>query len=637
MAHGADYDYVIVGSGAGGGTLAARLAEAGMRVCILEAGGDPYDEEPGLPEQYDVPAFHPLASENRGMSWEFFVRHYSDAKRQRADWKWRPDPDTGEPSIFYPRAGTLGGCTAHNAMIFIAPNDSDWDHIAALTGDSSWRADNMRRYFQRLEECRHRTLRRLLKKWFGSDPSAHGWGGWLPAERALPRRVRDFQLFRTVLSSALTIIFEAPDWATAIRRLLRGEADPNDWRRLRKSAEGLCYAPLSTDWHRRIGTRERLIEAARRHPDKLHIELNALATRIIFDEGNRAAGVEYLKGKHLYRAHPEPRSETGAPREVRAMREVILAGGAFNTPQLLMLSGIGPRPILEAHGIEVRNDLEGVGQNLQDRYEVVIVHRMRKPWSSLKGARFERVDRLYKEWRKHRKDWHGHGGGMYIANGAALAFSRRSSPALPEPDLFCMALLAPFRGYYPGYAAEVCEPHDVPGHSDYLTWAILKAYSGSRGAVTLRSSNPFDRPRIEFRYFEETAGSAASEDAKAVVEGIKLVRKITARLKSQGLIGSEELPGEALQSDEELAQHVRDTAWGHHASCTCPIGPPSGKGVLSSDFKVHGTQNLRVVDASVFPRIPGFFIASAVYMIAEKAADVILQDAGISRAAQDRG
>ncbi|MCI0598643.1 MAG: GMC family oxidoreductase, partial [Beijerinckiaceae bacterium] len=637
--------YVIAGSGAGGGTLAARLAEAGKSVFLLEAGGDPNEAALGLPEQYDVPAFHPLASENPAMSWRFFPRHNADDRLQKADWKCEADPLTGEPGIFYPRAGTLGGCTAHNAMIFVAPNNSDWDYIAKLTGDPSWRAQEMRKYFRLVENCRHRRLRRLVEacrgrplwRWlyrlFGSNPAGHGWEGWLPAERALPRRIRDFQLCRMFASTALTIVFKGPSWGAGLRRLMKGEADPNDMRRLGERADGLCYTPLSTDWHRRKGTRERLLEIREKYPDRLHIELNALATKVVFDSGNRAIGVEYLKGDRLYRAHHEPSIEPGERREVRAAREVILAGGAFNTPQLLMLSGIGPREVLDKWRdyIPAVKVLEGVGQNLQDRYEVAIVYRMRKPWSSLRGAKFRRGDRLYEDWSSRRKDWHGRGGGMYTANGAAIAFSLRSSCGEPDPNLFCMALLAPFKGYYTGYSKDVCDP----GRLDCLTWAVLKAYSGSRGSVTLESPDPRDRPKINFRYFEETDAGSARKDVDAVLTAIKFIRKITSRLKSQGLIGGEEefpgegpgFPGEGPAADKELARHVRDTAWGHHASCTCRIGPESEGGVLSNDFKVHGTTGLRVVDASVFPRIPGFFIASAIYMIAEKAADVILREA----------
>jgi len=624
-----EYDYVIVGSGAGGGTLAARLAEAGMRVCLLEAGGDPHEAAPGLPEQYDVPAFHPLASENEAMSWKFFVRHYSDAATQEADPNCRSDPDTGAPSVYYPRAGTLGGCTAHNAMIFMAPNDSDWDHIAALTGDQSWQARAMRHYFRRVEACRHRPLCHLLHKWFGLNPAKHGWKGWLAVERALPRRIRDFQLFRMLLSTAWTLIFDGSGGILAIRRLLMGEADPNDWRRLRQRMDGLCYTPLSTDRHRRMGTREHLKEIAKHRSDQLHIELDALATRVIFDSTNRAVGVEYLKGKRLYRANDPPSGEPSKCKQVRAAREVILAGGAFNTPQLLMLSGVGPKAVLEQWGIPIVQVLEGVGKNLQDRYEVAVVYRMRKPWHSLKNAHFKRTDPLYDEWTRHRKDCHGFGGGMYISNGAAIAFSRRYGSDPPELALFCMALLGKFTGYYPGYAQGVC---DAERH-DYLTWTLLKAYTGSRGSVTLRSTDPRDRPHINFQYFDETDPVAAQRDVAVMVDGIKFVRKIAARLKWLGIIAEEQPPSADFPSDAELPQYVRNHAWGHHASCTCPIGPieptrdlPHG-GVLSSDFKVHGTHGLRIVDASAFPRIPGFFIASAIYMIAEKAAEVILREA----------
>jgi choline dehydrogenase len=598
-------DYVIVGSGAGGGTLAARLAEAGMRVVVLEAGGDPR-EGPGLPEDYDVPAFHPLASENPAMSWEFFVRHYADDARQRRDAKLQPR------GIFYPRAATLGGCTAHNAMILIAPPDSDWNGIAGLTGDVSWRASNMRRYFQRLENCRHRPLLRALSR-LGLNWTGHGWQGWLPTECAMPRQVMgDKHLIDTIRNSAHAVLRGSSRLLRAIRRLMEGLADPNDQRLLRANADGLCFTPLTTDGHRRVGTRERLLEVAKRHPDRLHIEMHALATRVLFDEENRAIGVEYRKGERLYRAHAPPSGSHGEARAIHAAREVILAGGAFNTPQLLMLSGIGPRAVLEQHGIEVRMDLAGVGRNLQDRYEIGVVNRMSRPWRVLSGARFDKDDRLFGEWTRRRT-------GMYVSNGAALAVSLRSQPRRRVPDLFCMALLARFKGYFPGYARDIAE------HHDYLTWAILKAHTNNRaGEVTLRSADPRDTPLVNFHYFEE-GSDATGEDLQAVVTALRFVRTMTARLKACGMIAEEEQPGENVQSDDQLADYVRDNAWGHHASCSCAIGPRDLNGVLDSRLRVHGTERLRVADASVFPRIPGFFIACAVYMVGEKAADMILE------------
>jgi choline dehydrogenase-like flavoprotein len=184
-----------------------------------------------------------------------------------------------------------------------------------------------------------------------------------------------------------------------------------------------------------------------------------------------------------------------------------------------------------------------------------------------------------------------------------------------------MSLLARFEGYFPGYSKLISD------HRNYLSWIILKAHTDNNaGTVTLQSADPRDPPRIDFRYFEEGSDKAGN-DLAGVVEGVKFVRGISSDLRKAGLIAEEHLPGDDAQTDEQLRDFVRDNAWGHHASCSCPIGLKDKGGVLSSDFRVHGTHGLRVVDASVFPRIPGFFIVSSVYMIGEKAADVILADA----------
>jgi choline dehydrogenase len=202
-----------------------------------------------------------------------------------------------------------------------------------------------------------------------------------------------------------------------------------------------------------------------------------------------------------------------------------------------------------------------------------------------------------------------------------LSVILRSGIAAPAPDLLCYALLADFSGYYPGYSRQIA------GNNNVLTWVVLKAHTNNTaGRITLRSGNPLDSPLVHFKYFEE-GSDARGEDLDAVVEGVKFVRRMASGLKAQSMIAREELPGEQVRSDEELRQFVRDNAWGHHASCTCRIGDQKDGGVLTSDFKVHGTTGLRIVDASVFPRIPGFFIASAIYMVGEKAADVIVQEA----------
>jgi choline dehydrogenase-like flavoprotein len=496
-------------------------------------------------------------------------------------------------------------------MILVCPNNSDWNYIADLTGDPSWRAENMWKYFERLENCRYRPFHRWLAK-IGFNPTRHGWKGWLHTERAMPMAaLRNRALRDVVVDSVLASFFDSNDEAKRLRWLFDGLMDPNDWRLVQQDAFGTRFVPLSTRNHARLGTREHLLETRRKHPN-LRLELDALATRVLFDENNRAVGVEYLHGERLYRAHTRPNPQPGEVRRIYASKEVILAGGAFNSPQLLMLSGIGPRGVLEQFDIPVRVDLPGVGTTLQDRYEVGVVNRMKFPaWHVYKNAKFSTDDPQFRQWRTCGK-------GVYATNGSMLCVFRSSPVAEGAPDLFCLALLANFQGYYPGYSQAFAR--DL----NYLTWVVLKGHTRNRaGVVTLRSADPRDTPHINFNYFKKDDAGGA-KDMDAVVDGVLFARRMTEELKRQDLIEKEELPGEGVTTREDLQSFVRNNAWGHHASCTCAIGARADGGVLGSDFRVHGTEGLRVVDASIFPRIPGFFIVSAIYIAAEKAADVIL-------------
>ena len=435
-----EYDYIVVGSGAGGGPVAVNLAKAGFRVLIIEAGGD--DEPP----EYKVPAFHALATEHNNLAWKFYVLHYGDKGRQRRDKRnflHNQEVDHAlRTGVFYPRAGTLGGCTAHHAMIFVCPHNSDWDHIAAVTGDASWKAKRMRRYFERIERCGY--MKQPWRRWL--NRGRHGFDGWLPTSIADPSLLlRDLVLARLVTETAQACLamkvwppiklkrswFEAfldprdqrrvsmfdRTWSWVARIF-----DPNDWRRLKEGYEGPAFVPLTTGKDGRCGTRELIRETMRIRPDRLVVRLHTLATRVLLDETKRAVAVEFLERPERYGADPLA-SLTGdtpaPPRIVRAKYEIILAGGAFNTPQLLMLSGIGPPHELERHGIKPKVVLKGVGCNLQDRYEVGVCYRVKRNFSLFENFTLTTHDPHYAEFRK--------GFGIYATNGALISIIKRSN------------------------------------------------------------------------------------------------------------------------------------------------------------------------------------------------------------------
>ncbi len=674
-----EYDYIIVGSGAGGAPLAARLARARKRVLVIEAGSN----QGALPasdpdhEVTRVPGFHGLSTEHEAVSWRFFVDHYERCngalpEEINEDPKWHvhseaKGEDVTHDGIFYPRATGVGGCTIHNAMITIAGADADWDDLADLLGDESWRGERMRAYFQDLEDNSYtqsprpgpaKKLAHLgLYAWnslrwlFGFPPDStsgqHGFGGWLGTSVAdVELGLADKQLVRMLkaaLRQSRRVGLERA-W-TLVRRFVKGQItqslDPNHrWTQL-NSPEGVVLIPLSvygpnTTIHqdasapytmrgRRSSPRELLLGTLATHSEFLTIKTNCLVTKVLLDQ-QRAVGVEYLEGERLYRAHVNPSEATPEKQEVRVKPggEVILCGGAFNTPQLLMLSGIGAKAELEdpTIGIACVVDLPGVGRNLQDRYEVSVVSQMANPFSLLRGATF-RLPTQQQKADSHLAEWRKWGTGIYATNGAVMGIFKRSRPDLAQPDLFIFGLPADFRGYKVGYS-------ELDPQSGLFSWVILKSNTTNRdGRVRLRDKDPRSTPLINFHYFNQQSRpnqSASDPDLLALVEGVKFVREIGRLAKVR-----EEHPGESLVpigSSERMKTWIRSQAWGHHACGTCRMGPPGdANAVLDSRFRVRGVEGLRVVDASIFPKIPGYFIVTNIYMASEKAAQVILEDA----------
>ena len=613
---------------------------------VLEAGG--WD----TPEVAQVPAFHAHASEHPDLSWEFFVKHY--AKPEERDSKW----DEIRNGIFYPRAATVGGCTLHSAMITLCGPSGDWDEIAKITNDDSWSGERMRAYFERLEHCDYVSWQAskedslLAKIWnkiagllgIAGNAGRHGFDGWLHTTVADPKLgLEDRQLSEEILSALVaTLVDQGVGAIATVESFLsdlfghqaKARFDPNNWETMKQRPEGVMLIPIAVRDGRRSSPRDYLIEMQKKYPERLLIQTETLVTKIIFDREPGAAGepaaigVRFLRGKHLYNAHPQPSNASGTSGEVFCRREVVLCGGVYNTPQLLKLSGIGPRTELEAFQIPVRIDLPGVGTNLQDRYEIGVISEAKEDFELLKDlamgipAPGEQPDPALKEWRERKT-------GLYTSNAVIIGLLKKSRRDLPAPDLFIFAVPGFFKGYYKGYSVDRANP-DLATRHNLLTWLVMKAHTKNRaGTVKLRSANPLDVPEINFHYFYEGTDRDTGEDLEAIVEGFKFARTINEIAKKRGVVKREIWPGpeENVEDEDSIRRFVAKEAWGHHASCSCPIGAEDDPmAVLDSRFRVRGVRNLRVVDASVFPRIPGVFIATNIYMISEKASDVITED-----------
>ena len=556
------YDVIVVGSGAGGGPLAARLAKSGKHVLLIEAGADVGDAL-----SYQVPARHALSTEDPAMAWHYFVSHHADASIDAADSKHT------KAGALYPRGSALGGSTAVNAMVTVLPSRSDWNRLAELTGDASFRADAMTKYETRVREWLDVSI---------PDPSlALG-----------DRKVSSF-----LGAAARTFADRQGTPVTSSLGSLLGR-DVNDVLRSGE-AEGVYRLPLATKEGHRTGAREAIVAA--RAAYGLEVKTGTFVTRVLFD-GDVAKGVEVVEQANVYGASLSADVPTDERKSIFGS-EIVISAGTFNTPQILKLSGV---------------DRAGVGLNLQDRYEAPVVTHFEKPLDILAPCTLDGdpdTDPCVVDWRAGR--------GVYTTPGFLASVLMRSSSDLALADLQVFAVPTDARGYYPGYSADSAKAKNA------FTFLLLEGHTHNRdGVVSITSDDPFARPKISFNDFDEK-NPLSDPDLLAMVKGVKFVRDIEKQMRADDASDTfeEVWPGRAATTDAELATWIRKETWGHHACCTSKMGTAEDDtAVVDARFRVIGKSHLRVVDASVFPEIPGTFIAMPTYMMSEKAADSILED-----------
>jgi choline dehydrogenase len=351
------------------------------------------------------------------------------------------------------------------------------------------------------------------------------------------------------------------------------------------------------------------------HP--LTLSLNSLATKILFDtRGNatkpKAVGVQYLVGEALYSADARyDGSQTGETKTVRAKKEVIVSGGAFNTPQILKLSGVGPREELEELGIPVVVDNPAVGKYLHDNYEFPVHVRGQQAWIN-GGATdctltYDEQDPCFVEWENNQS-------GPYASRGGTFGMIWRSNQSW-DNDSDIMLLngidIGGQSGFYPGYSRA-----RVPLAGNWVLIVVKMQTANAAGSVTLRSKDPREAPQINFNYYAEDG----DKDLQAITESVDLLL---------GAFNATGIPYEVVTPGiyTDIKQAIKDLSYSHHASSTCRVGPAGSKEhCVDSKFRVNGVDNLRVVDASVLPRSPGGMINGPTFTISQKAFDVIMEE-----------
>ncbi len=472
----------------------------------------------------------------------------------RLEYFAEPEANTNGRRIECARGKVVGGSSSINAMAYVRGNPGDYDRWAAA-GLPGWSYAEVLPYFRRQES------------WEGGAGPYRGGDGPLTVGTA---RYKD-PLVEACLAAGRSLQFPAtPDYNGA-------------------QQEGLGRIQQTIRQGRRCSAAEAYLRPALGRPN-LVVETGALASRILL-EGGRAVGVEYARG--------------GAASVARAEREVILSGGVINSPQLLLLSGIGDPEALKAHGIAVAVELPGVGKNLQDHLSVLADYERREPGPFVAMMRLDRVALALA-----RAYCFGTGPASETPSGWTGFVKSRPDVALPDIQFLFRAV--------PGGAGPYLPPFK-PTFADGFALRAVMLRPESRGEITLASADPRAAPRIHQNFL------ATEGDRRTIRDGLKLARRLCAAPPLRAFVARELAPGPDIASDDDLDAYVRATAaTAHHPLGTCKMGPEGDKmAVVDAELRVNGVEGLRVVDASVMPDLVGGNINGPVIMIAEKAADLI--------------